>query len=112
MRLDTYIRVLRLTQGAANALNERAQTWPDIGGTYGAVMALSDEQVAENADERGVSRATFRVRDNTLTRSVTIKDRLSVRGEVWQVTGCALSVSTRRGYRDISAVRRSDDNGE
>ncbi|WP_407496841.1 head-tail adaptor protein [Pseudooceanicola sp. MF1-13] len=110
MQRNRLLHVLRLDAGARDALNWPAEGWTEAGRVYaGFSPAGTDQQDIGDASVQ-VSKGTFRVRDNALTRSVTTADRVRVRGVVWRVTGNDPVVGKRGGYRDITAVQRSADN--
>jgi head-tail adaptor len=108
MARDVYLRVLRHVTGARSALNTPVETWPEVGGVYAEIRPVGDSEGIAVDQEMSVGSAVFRVRDNALTAAVTAKDRLVVRGKTWKVTGNTPVHGTRRAYRDLSAVMRSD----
>lgn len=110
MGRSVLVRVLRHGAGPVSALNTPTETWAEVGKVYAAIVAHQDAQGDAADQEMGVSQATFRVRDNVLTRAITTKDRMRVRGVVWRVSGNS-AVTSSRGYRDIVAVMRSDGDG-
>lgn len=108
MRADTLVVVLRQTGGAASALNTPADTWPEVGTVYAAMMPGSGQEGEGAAQEASIERAVFRVWGDALTRSITTRDRLRAGGFEWKITGCGAAPGARRGYLELRAMRRSD----
>ena len=88
----------------SDALNSEVQTW----GTYAIAQAKvffgKGDERRQAAVEEGSQAATFQVRENTLTRSVTLKDRISGLGSLWDIESISPHMP-KRGTIEFTAVR-------
>lgn len=85
-----------------DAYGEETPTWGLIGQEWAEVGYGRGDERRQAAMEQGQLPATFVVWDNTLTRSVGLKDRLTHDGGVWDVTR---NVQIRPGEREFTATR-------
>jgi hypothetical protein len=56
------------------------------------------------AMEQGSQAATFQVLDNSVTRAMTVSDRIVHGGANWDIVGIAAD-TPKRGMREFTAVR-------
>lgn len=87
-----------------DAYGEETQAWTDNGQEWAAVFYGRGEERRQAAMEQGQQSATFQVLDNTLTRMVVVKDRISGVGSLWDIVGIAPD-TPKRGEIEFTAVR-------
>jgi len=108
MRRDRLVTFLGDAGGAANALNEPAQDFQPIGDAYAAREDLDMAEARAAGETMAIAMARFTVRENDMTRGLTADNRLRVEALDWKITRIVPSAKSRRGYLDITAVRRAD----
>ena len=67
-----------------------APSWSSLGTRKAKVLYGTGAERRAAAGEQAVQPATFRVRADSLTLTVTQKDRITLDGLAWDVTGIAL----------------------
>ncbi len=68
---------------------EEALSWASLGTEWAAVFYGRGDERRQAAMEQGQQSATFQVLSNTVTRSVTLKDRLTLGGYIWDIVSIA-----------------------
>lgn len=84
--------------------NEEVHAWVEAGREWAQVHYGLGSERRQAAAEQGQQAATFVVPDNSLTRDVKVKDRLTISEEEgeWDITQ---NVPGKPGEREITAVR-------
>lgn len=82
---------------------EEVSTWTELGQEWAAVFYGRGDERRQAAMEQGKQPAVFQMLSNTLTRSLTLTDRIQFDG-VWDIEGIAPDMP-RRGYVEVTAVR-------
>lgn len=80
------------------------ESWAALGQEWAAVYYGRGDERRQAAMEQGSQAATFGMISNTLTRSLTLKDRLQFDGSEWDITSVALD-TPKRGELEVTAVR-------
>lgn len=65
------------------------QTWADLGTEWAAVFYGKGDERRQAAMQEGEQAATFQVLSNIITRAVTLKDRIVLDGDNWNIVGIA-----------------------
>lgn len=99
---DTLVSFERATV-VQDDYGEEVSTWAELGQEWAAINWGRGDERRQAAMEQGAQPATFNVLDNSMTRSVTLKDRLTVEGHAWDIESNV--PAKKRGERDITAVR-------
>jgi head-tail adaptor len=98
---NTLVQFQR-SQPELDEYGEEVDVWSDIGGgEWAAILWGAGAERRAAAQEEGSQAVTFQVPDNTLTRSLTVKDRIVWEGD-WDITGIA---TPKPGEREFTAVR-------
>lgn len=84
--------------------NEEVQDWSDIGQEWAAIFWGRGEERRQAAMEQGSQAATFNMLSTTLTRSLTLRDRISGDAGVFDIVGISPDMP-RRGHIEFAAVR-------
>jgi head-tail adaptor len=110
-RYDEQIILQRATT-SQDAAGEETLVWSSLATEWAWVSYGKGNERRQAAMEQAQQAATFRVNDNTATRSVGLKDRLVVKGtdQVWDIVG-NVPVPSDRGKRDIDAILTADTDG-
>ena len=82
---------------------EEISTWATRGTEWAAINWGRGDERRQAGMEQGSQPATFNVLDNPMTRAVSVKDRIVLDGQNWDITSSV--PGKRRGDRDITAVR-------
>lgn len=90
-----------VTQDAAG---EETPTWATLCQEHAQIFYGRGDERRQAAMEQGEQAATFQVPSNTNTRSVTLKDRISFDGSIWDIESKALDVPNRR-HVEFTAAR-------
>ena len=101
-RRETLIEI----QGATTTQNqygEEISAWATLGTEWADVNWGRGDERRQAAMEQGSQPATFNVLDNAMTRAVTLKDRIVLDGQNWDIESNV--PGKKRGERDITAVR-------
>jgi head-tail adaptor len=83
--LDKRVEIQRATS-VADAHNEEVETWSAHATRWTAVFFGRGDERRQAAVESGSQSASFVMLADSITRAVTIKDRLSFQG-VWDIVG-------------------------
>lgn len=81
---------------------EEVSTWVLLGRAFAVVSWGAGSERRAAAQEQGSQAGTFRVLATDMTRGVTLKDRLTLSGEVWDLTSIA---PIGRNEIEFTAVR-------
>lgn len=108
MRRDRLVSFLGDAGGPANALNELPENFQSIGDAYAAREDLDMTEARAAGETMAIAIARFTVRENDLTRGLTTDNQLRVEALDWEIIGIQASAKSRRGYLEITAVRRAD----
>lgn len=100
-RRDQLISLERATV-EQDSYGEEVSTWAEIGTEFAAVYYGRGDERRQAAMEQGSQAATFKLLSNTLTRSLTLTDRIVHEGANYDIEGIA---PMERGYIEITAVR-------
>lgn len=82
---------------------EEVSTWATLGTEWADVNWGRGDERRQAAMEQGSQSATFNVLENSITRAVSVKDRIVLDAQNWDITSSV--PGKRRGERDITAVR-------
>lgn len=88
-RRDKSIVFQRATQALAGLGTKGPGSWADIGGRLASVQWGGSQERREAGVEGAAQSASFRCLADSLTRTVTVKDRIRFAGLTWDVTGMA-----------------------
>lgn len=99
--LDRRVTIQRNGAGE-DEYGEQIEGWVDIGTRWTAVYYGTGSERREAAATQGSQAASFVMRADSLTRTITLQDRLVFDGAVWNITGRTLL--GREGI-DLSATR-------
>ncbi|MGV1682907.1 head-tail adaptor protein [Sphingopyxis sp. NJF-3] len=100
-RRDTLVTIQRFTS-TQDEYGEEVQTWVDLGKEWAAVFYGTGAERREAAREQGEQAATFNVRSNTMTRGLSIRDRIVSGSDNWDIVSVA---PIRRAEIDLVAKR-------
>lgn len=75
---------------------EEVETWATLTQEKALIFYGRGDERRQAAMEQGEQAASFEVPSNTNTRSVTLKDRISFDGSLWDIESKALDVPNRR----------------
>lgn len=81
---------------------EEVPTWGVLGRAFAVVSWGAGSERRAAAQEQGAQAGTFRVLSTEMARGVTLKDRLTLAGEVWDLTSIA---PIGRSEIEFTAVR-------
>lgn len=98
---DKLVTIQRATY-VTDVHNEDVPSWAPIGREWARVIWGAGAERREAAQTQAVQSATFQVLDNSLTRSLTAKDRIVWNGIHWDIAAPGVPIS--RGELEISAV--------
>lgn len=101
-RRDQLITLERATT-LQDEYGEEVPSWATLGQEWAAVFYGRGDERRQAAMEQGSQAATFQMLSNTLTRSLTLTDRIQF-GGVWDIEGISPDMP-RRGYVEVTAVR-------
>lgn len=68
---------------------EEVSTWEAVGTEWAAVFYGKGDERRQAAMEQGQQAATFQVLSNEVTRAVSIRDRIVLEGDNWDIVGIA-----------------------
>ena len=103
-RKDTRIAFERATV-VQDDYGEEIPTWEPLGREWAAINWGRGDERRQAGMEQGSQSATFTVYDNAMTAALSVKDRIVLDGQNWDITSSV--PGKRRGDRDITAVRAS-----
>jgi len=101
-KLKNRVAIQRFTT-APDEYGELIETWAGLTARWAAIFYGKGEERRQAAVEQGKQSASFVMRDDSVTRTVTIRDRLSFAGDVWDLVG----ISPLDGDIEFVAVRAS-----
>lgn len=101
-RKDTEIEFQAATV-VQDDYGEETSTWAALGIEWAHINWGRGDERRQSAMEQGSQSATFTVNDNPMTRAVTLKDRIVLDGQNWDITSNV--PGKEAGDRDITAVR-------
>lgn len=99
--LDKRITFERATN-TANDYGEDVPAWASVGERKAAVFYGRGDERRQAAMEGGAQPASFQFHADTLTRTITVRDRINFDGSVWDITAIA---PLDRRVIDITATR-------
>lgn len=102
-RRDTLIEFQGAT-AVQDEYGEETQTWDSLGYAWAAVFYGRGDERRQAAMEQGQQAATFQVLDNVVTRSASIRDRIVLGEDNWDIVGIAPE-TPRRGLIEFTATR-------
>ena len=82
-------------------------TWSAIGKVWATVIYGRGDERRQAAMEQGEQPATFQLVAGTLTRGLTLRDRLLAKGTVWNIRGVAVD-TPQPGTVEVVAVADQD----
>lgn len=83
---------------------QEVQAWGALGVAWAAVFWGKGDERRQAAAEQGLQAATFQVLDNAMTRAVTIKNRIIMDGNQFDIVGIAPD-TPKRGHIEFTATR-------
>ncbi|WP_394658427.1 head-tail adaptor protein [uncultured Novosphingobium sp.] len=98
---DKRVTIQRSTS-TSDCHNEQIEAWSDVDTRWTAVFYGRGDERRQAAAETGNQTATFVMLADSITRAVTIKDRLSYAGD-WDIVG----ISPSSAEIEFTAVRAS-----
>ena len=96
--------IVKRFSGEQDAYGEETGEWAEIGSRLSQVFFGKGAERREAAMTRASQSATFRLRVDVLTRSITVRDRLSYEGCDWDISGIAQD-TPQSGEIEITAIR-------
>ncbi|KLE32454.1 head-tail adaptor protein [Aurantiacibacter luteus] len=90
----------------ADDYGEDRETWAALTTRYAEVWMGKGSERREAAAERGRQAATFGVADDSVTRTLTLRDRVTYAGSAWDIESIAPD-TPERGWIEITAVREA-----
>ncbi|MFN6934938.1 MAG: head-tail adaptor protein [Tsuneonella sp.] len=102
-RRDTLLTLQRYTV-TQDDYGEEQPTWADIGTEWAAIYWGRGDERRQAAMEQGTQAATFNMLSNTLTRSLTLRDRISGEAGTFDIVGVAPD-TPKRGEIEFTATR-------
>lgn len=87
-------------------LGGETKTWAEFTRPYAAITFGTGRERREAAQESASAPATFHVRRNTKTKTISPADRIVFDGSEWDIASSVPSKAFREGI-DITAVRRT-----
>lgn len=88
-RFDRRVTFQRATVARSALGGKTASAWNDLGRRQANVLFGTGAERRSAAVEQGTQAATFRLRLDSLTRTVTAEDRLTCEGLTFDITGIA-----------------------
>lgn len=85
---DKLVSIQR-TGSTEDAHGETVQDWAEVGKEWARVLFGTGYERRSGAAQSGAQPATFQVLDNSLTRSLTVRDRIVWNGMAWSIVGTA-----------------------
>lgn len=98
---DTLISFERFTSGQ-DEYGEQTETWGEIGTSMAKVHYGRGDERRQAAREQASKQATFNVRQNAVTRTITEADRIKVAAVLWDITDIS---PLGKGEVDFTASR-------
>lgn len=89
---------------AADEYNEDITTWGPLGGDRAKVLWGAGSERREAGATQAAQAATFRVRSNARSRSVTVRDRIYDGSADWNITAIS-PIDCRPAEIEFTAVR-------
>lgn len=83
---------------------QEVETWADLGTEWAAVFYGRGDERRQAAIEQGEQAANFQVLSNATTRAVTIRGRIVLGTDNWDITGIAPD-TPKRGRIEFTATR-------
>lgn len=102
-RRDTKVTLQRFT-ATQDDYGEEIETWADIGQEWVAIYWGRGDERRQAAMEQGQQTATFNALSNSLTRSLTLRDRISGDAGDFDIVGVAPDFP-KRGEIEFTATR-------
>lgn len=102
-RRDTLITLQRYTT-TQDEYGEEVPTWADLGTEWAAIFWGRGDERRQAAMEQGQQAATFNLLSNTLTRSLTLRDRISGEAGEFDIVGIAPDFP-KRGEIEVTGTR-------
>lgn len=100
---DTLVTLQAYT-ATQDEYGEEVQAWADIGTEWAAIYWGRGDERRQAAMEQGTQAATFNMLSNTLTRSLTLRDRISGEAGVFDIVGIAPD-TPKRGEIEFVGTR-------
>jgi len=89
-----------------DAMNADVQTWPELGKRWACASFGTGQERRDAAQQSGSAPATFRVLLDSLTRTLTITDRIRYLEADWDITSIVPAADERPNTAiDITAIR-------
>ncbi len=105
-RARTVLVTLERSSVTEDDYNEQTEAWTSLGTEWAQVFYGRGDERRQAASQQDRQPATFQVLMNEITRSLTVKDRLTDDGTIWDIRGLAPD-TPKRGQIEITAVRGS-----
>lgn len=102
-RRDTLIE-LQGYSASQDEYGEETQTWSALGSAWAAVFYGRGDERRQAAAEQGEQSATFQVLSNAVTRAVSIRNRIVLGSDNWDIVGIAPD-TPKRGLIEFTATR-------
>lgn len=101
-RRNQLVTLQRYTASQDQYGEEVQQVWANLGTEWVAVFYGRGDERRQAAMEQGSQAATFQMLSNETTRALTIRDRIVLGSDNWDVVSL---VAPRRGEIEVTAVR-------
>ena len=102
-RRSALVTLQRYT-AAQDDYGEEVQSWADYGTEWAAVFYGKGDERRQAAMQQGEQAATFQMLSNSLTRAVSLKERIVLNGDSWDIK--SISPDTpKRGEIEFTATR-------
>lgn len=106
-RMDRLLSIERNTP-TTNDLNEEVDSWAEVFKTWAKRTDVSDGESIAAGVLGSAQMSRFVVRSDSLTRSMTPKDRINYDGDVWNIKGIKETAHGRRRFLEITVARDTD----
>lgn len=85
-KLNNRVTIQRFTT-TQDENNEDIEDWTDLATRWSAIFYGKGEERREAAVETGQQSASFVMLPDSVTKTITLKDRLSFKGDTWDIVG-------------------------
>jgi len=98
---DRRVTIQRFT-ATKDEYGEDIETWADLGTRWTAIFYGKGEERRQAAVEEGKQSASFVMLADSITKTISVRDRLSYAGDAWDIVGIS---PIGRAEIEFTAVR-------
>lgn len=99
---DKRVTIQRFTITGTDEYNDPIEEWSDIATRWTAMFYGKGEERRQAAVEQGKQAASFVMLADSMTKTVTLRDRLAYAGDTWEIVGI---MPIDRAEIEFTAVR-------